>query len=222
MILSHRKAWRRLLRREAENAVVLEDDAHVGEGFAGLIAADWGVLGFDLIKLETMFGPVWIARRGVSAGRPRAAASRSGAPRRRRLSRQPRGRGNCSASTRALNEPVDHMMFGRRAIFEREVRVLQLCPAIVVQDNQHPDARRRRAMTTTLGEIGAARYSDTMMRAKPRGAARFAREAERLIQQVRRMLRFFLRCAASLCPGDEYARLRAESRPLAGAARVHG
>src|SRR5947209_5045362 len=68
LILSHRKAWRRLLRSAADHAVVLEDDAHLGDGFADLLGADWSGVEFDLVKLETMLQRVWLARRGVRLG----------------------------------------------------------------------------------------------------------------------------------------------------------
>ena len=48
LILSHRKAWRRFLQTNSEFAAVLEDDAHIGEGFAALLAADWRGSSFDV------------------------------------------------------------------------------------------------------------------------------------------------------------------------------
>jgi glycosyl transferase, family 25 len=191
LVLSHRRVWRRFLRGEAEFAAVLEDDAHIGEGFCELLASDWRERDFDVAKLETIRSPAWISKRGARLcdralhtlgaehfGTAGYVVSRSGAQKLLRL-------------TRALNEPLDHMMFGRRAVFERRLRVLQLLPAVIVQDVHHPDPALRRAMTTTLGEAGAARFADTATRAKPRGFARLGREADRLIQQARRALRFW-------------------------------
>jgi glycosyl transferase family 25 len=191
LILSHRRVWRSFLRGRADFVVVLEDDAHVGEGFRELLASDWRHCDFDVAKLETICSPAWISKRGAQVcdralhalgaehfGTAGYVVSRDGAQKLVRL-------------TRALNQPLDHMMFGRQAVFERRLRVLQLVPAVIVQDVHHPDPTLRRAMTTTLGEAGAARFADTAARAKPRGFARVEREADRLIQQARRALRFW-------------------------------
>jgi glycosyl transferase family 25 len=189
LILSHRKAWRRLLAGGADYAVVLEDDTHVGEGFSALLSADWGRLSFDLVKLETSFDRVWIARRGLPLGdrtlrrlgaEHLCAAgyliSRSGA--RAML-----------AATHPLAEPVDHSLFGREAIFGGRARAYQLYPAIVVQDNLHPDRSARREIATTLHEGDRAKLAEAARRAKPRGLARLAREAKRLAEQAHRMAR---------------------------------
>jgi glycosyl transferase family 25 len=186
LILSHRKAWRRLLAGAAEYAVVLEDDTHIGENFAAVLDFDWSSFRFDLVKLETSFDRVWLARRGAAIddrtlrrlGAEHLCAagylvSRAGA---RKL----------LEATRALSEPVDHALFGRSAIFEGRVVAYQLDPAIVVQDNLHPDASARRGIATTLHENDRARLAEAAKRRKPRGLARLAREAGRLVEQLRR------------------------------------
>jgi glycosyl transferase, family 25 len=191
VILSHRRVWRRFLRADVNLAAVLEDDAHIGAGFHELLVTDWRAGDFDVAKLETIGSPAWISKRGAQLcdralhvlgaehfGTAGYVVSRDGAQKLLRL-------------TRPLDEPLDHMMFGRSAVFERRLRVLQLVPAVVVQDVHHPEIAHRRKMTTTLGEAGAARFGDTAARTKPHGVARFAREADRLVQQARRALRFW-------------------------------
>jgi len=69
--------------------------------------------------------------------------------------------------------------------------VLQLVPAIVVQDNIHPEPAARRELSTTLHDSDRARLAEVARRAKPRGWARLARETARLVEQARRALRFF-------------------------------
>jgi glycosyl transferase family 25 len=95
------------------------------------------------------------------------------------------------ALTRPLAECADQTMFGRAAVLEDRVVAYQLDPAIVVQDNVHPDARARLGIVTTLHESDRARLAEAARRAKPRGLARLKREAERLIQQARQTLWFF-------------------------------
>ena len=182
LILSHRKAWRKLLAGRDNFAVVLEDDVHVGEGFAALITSDWAGLAFDVIKLETMFHRTLVSRGGVRlrdrvlhrlrsehVGAAGYVISRDGA---RKLLQ----------STRRLDEPVDQTIFGGRAIRRGEIVAYQLVPAIVVQDNLRPGART--GLATTLHEPDRLAIAEAVRRAKPRGLARLTREAERLASQV--------------------------------------
>ena len=80
-------------------------------------------------------------------------------------------------------------MFGRRAIWEGEIRALQLVPAIAVQDTMHPDATARRALTSTLHEEDRKRFAARVKAEKPRGPERWRREARRLVDQIRRWIR---------------------------------
>ncbi len=191
LVLSHRKAWRRLLRSGAEFAVVLEDDAHVGEGFAALLAADWRGLALDIVKLESLFGRVWIARTGQSlAGRTvRRLGAEHLASAGYLVSRA--GARKFLTMTRALAEPVDHALFGREAIFSGRVRAYQLVPAIVAQDNLLPKHQARRGIATTLHEGDRQRLAASVKGAKPRGLPRLAREARRLYEQLRRITRLW-------------------------------
>ncbi|MDE3174644.1 MAG: glycosyltransferase family 25 protein, partial [Pseudomonadota bacterium] len=181
LILSHRKVWRRLLRGAADFAVVLEDDAHLGHDFAALLAADWGAHSFDAVKLETLFHRVWLTRRGAAQGA--RALHRLGSEHFGTagylVSRN--GARKMLALTRGLDQPVDHALFGRETIAARRLAVLQLVPAAVVQYNVHPDPAARRELATTLHESDRAKLAEAARRAKPRGWARLAREARRLV-----------------------------------------
>ncbi len=191
LILSHRKAWRRLLKSGAPFGVVLEDDVHLGENFATLLAADWSAHAFDAVKLETMFDLVWIARRGEQvAGRAlrRLGAEHLGAAG-YLISRA--GARKCLAMTRGLTEPVDQTLFGRAAIFEGRLRVLQLAPGAVVQDRLLPDPAGRREIATTLQEPDRQRLNEAARAARPRGVPRWLREAARVAAQARRVARLW-------------------------------
>jgi glycosyl transferase family 25 len=191
LILSHRKAWRRLLASGADFAVVLEDDAHAGEHFADLLRADWSAHAFDAVKLETMFDSVWMARRGPPlAGRElrRLGAEHLGAAG-YLVGRA--GAGKLLAMTRGLVEPVDQTLFGREAVFSGRVRVLQLTPAAIVQDRLLPDASARREIATTLQEPDRKRLAQAARSNKPRGLRRLAREMARVLAQGRRVARLW-------------------------------
>jgi glycosyl transferase, family 25 len=190
LILSHRKVWRRFLRSRAEFAVVLEDDAHFGEGLAALIASDWSGFAFDIVKLETTLSRVWLARRGIAMsgrllrrigaehlGSGAYLVSRAGAAKFLKL-------------TRPLDVPVDHSLFGRDVIFERRVSAYQLDPAIALQDVLLPE-RARTGLVTTLQESDRARLALAAKRAQPRGLARIQRESRRLFEQARRAWRLW-------------------------------
>ena len=192
LILSHRKAWRKLLAGRDDFAVVLEDDVHLGEGFSALIASDWAGLAFDVIKLETMFHRILAARSGARLGdrtlhRLRSehvgaagyVISREGA---RKLLR----------STRRLDEPVDQTIFGRRAIRRGEIIAYQLVPAIVVQDNLRPAGRA--GLATTLHEPDRAALAEAARRVKPRGMQRLRREAARLGMRLADAARAWTTC----------------------------
>ena len=200
LILSHRKAWRRLLRSAAAHAAVLEDDAHVGEGFASLLDADWSGLAFDVVKLETMFHRVWLSRRGRPFGgrELRRLGAEHLASAGYVVSRA--GAAKLLRATRGLAEPVDHALFGRAAIFGGALVAYQLWPAIVVQDNLHPEAGARRGIATTLHERDRAGLAEAAREGKPRGAARLAREAARLVGQLRRALRLSLKMRRARAP----------------------
>jgi glycosyl transferase family 25 len=188
LILSHRKVWRRLLASGDPYALALEDDVHLGAGFAALLAADWSVHDFDAVKFETLFHRVWLARAGAPFAdrRLRRLGAEHLASAGYLVSRA--GAAKMLAMTRALDEPVDQTLFGRATLFERRLTVLQLDPAAVVQDNMRPG--KPAALGTTLHEQDRAALAQTARRDKPRGAARLARETERFMNQLRRWVRF--------------------------------
>jgi glycosyl transferase, family 25 len=187
LILSQRKVWRAFLKSGAEYAVVLEDDVHLGRGFKSTLDLDWSRWDFDVVKLETRLDNTWHSRRGEPAGERRL--HRLGAEHLAAggylINRA--GARKMLAATRPLAEAVDHTLFGRRAIGEGAVKALQLVPAIVVQDIVRDDIPRRRELATTLTDDERIRAA--AQREKPRGLARWRREARRLADQFRRWIR---------------------------------
>jgi glycosyl transferase family 25 len=185
LVISHRRAWRKLLSSGAAHAVVLEDDVHLGAGFADFLAVDFSRYAFDAIKLETWNSRVWISRRGKPIGRRRlhrlgyehfgAAAyvvSRAGAHK-------------LLSATRPIVEPVDVTLFGGPALFSKQISVLQLVPAIAIQDCSHPNSTSKRNLASTLHEDRARIKAEVKSR-KPRGFLRLEREVLRVSGQIRR------------------------------------
>ncbi len=189
LVLSHRKAWRKLLASGADHAVVLEDNVHLGEGFRETLALDWSRWDFDLVKLETMFDRVWLARCGRTAGERklhRLGGEHHGAA--AYLISRP-GAERMLASTRRLDAPVDVALFGRRAVSTRIVRALQLVPAIAVQDNVHRNADARAGLASTLHDSDRKAIAARRKRQKPTGLERLQKEARRLAEQAVRVIR---------------------------------
>jgi len=152
------------------------------------------------VKLETMSTRVWLARRGLGvAGRTlrRLGAEHLGAAG-YLISRA--GARKALALTRPLCECADQTLFGRGPIFEGAVVAYQLFPAIVVQDNVLPDAAARRGVATTLHESDRLALTAAAKRVKPGGLKRLAREAGRLYQQARRIVRLWPTMRRQLVP----------------------
>lgn len=188
LVMSHRRAWRRLLSGGAGSAVVLEDDVHLGVGFSDFLQLDFSQYAFDAIKLEKWSSPVWISRKKLPVlgrslhklgyehfGAAAYIVSRAGAAKLLR-------------ATQPIVEPVDVTLFGKRAMFNRELDVLQLAPALVIQDALHPDSAARRHFGSTLHEERAQLKALVKAR-KPRGLGRLKREVARLSDQFSRWIR---------------------------------
>jgi glycosyl transferase, family 25 len=68
-LLSHREAWRRVAEGDDPWAFVAEDDVHLARGAAALLAeAAWVPPGLALVKAETNFRPVELARETTPLG----------------------------------------------------------------------------------------------------------------------------------------------------------
>jgi glycosyl transferase, family 25 len=135
-IMSHRKAWRALLRSPAPHCVVFEDDIHIGHGFAALAAAlDAGGARFDIVKLESVGEPVLIDKgkgcdlagrqlcplRSANMGAAGYVVNRTAAA-------------ALLQSTRSLAVPIDWFMFADDYLWRNGLTVLQTVPGIVAQE----------------------------------------------------------------------------------------
>ena len=188
LTLSHRKIWRALLASAQTHAIVLEDDVRLGDGFAELPALDWSRWNFDFVKIETMFDPVWATRRGEAVGSRtlhRLGGEHHGSAA-YLVSRA--GALKALAATRPMNLPIDVAVMGRRVIESGAICAYQLSPAAAVQQYLAPDADPTAALASTLGASRGAKGGE-LRALKPKGLARAAREARRVVEQASRWLR---------------------------------
>ncbi|KQW77248.1 hypothetical protein ASC89_18815 [Devosia sp. Root413D1] len=148
-VMSHEKAWRHMLDAGNEFALILEDDAVMGDGLKAFLEPAFSSdLRPDLVKLETMYERVRLGRA------VRTVAGRFGV---RQLLASHMGAAayiiSASMARRALADPrlprmsVDRYMFSRGGPIIPHRRLFQVDPAPVVQlehyrGNKPADAER--------------------------------------------------------------------------------
>ena len=185
LVASHRMAWRRLLSSTADHAVVLEDDVYLGEGFRKFLDLDFTQTPFHALKLETWNSLVWVSRKSQPiCGRQLhllgyehfgAAAyiiSREGA-------------GKLLTKTKPIIEPVDVTLFGGPSVSKRELTILQLIPAIAIQECNRGELAFGPKLASTLHD-GRLKMKIAARARKPRGYARVRREVMRIWGQLSR------------------------------------
>jgi glycosyl transferase, family 25 len=135
-IMSHRKAWRALLRSSAPHCVVFEDDIHIGHGFAALAAAlDAGAATFDIVKLESVGERVLIDKgKGYNVGGRRLCPLRSAYMGAAGYVVNRKAAAALLQSTRSLAVPIDWYMFADNYLTSNRHTVLQTVPGIVAQE----------------------------------------------------------------------------------------
>jgi glycosyl transferase, family 25 len=186
--LSHRKVWRRLLRSEANHAIVLEDDVRLSGGMRDLVGLDWSFWDFDLVKFETMLDFVWVSRLGDPAGERKLhqlGAEHHGTAA-YLISRN--GARKMLAASREFREGIDFTMFGRRAIESGLVKALQLTPAVAIQQHLRPEENSANNLPSTLADLRERRGS-RYRRSRVGTREKICHEAHRLVDQFRRFIR---------------------------------
>lgn len=151
-LLSHYEVWKLIAAGEERYAAVFEDDLHVDPRLARLIK-DRSALppDADLVKLETVSLPVWLARREL----PGPADTRFAAIRSLHY--------GCGAyivsrdtaallvrSIGAFDLPPDDVMWGIDHPLCRKLRRYQVLPALVAQDIILPAEQRTPALASSL------------------------------------------------------------------------
>jgi glycosyl transferase family 25 len=136
-LMSHRAAWERLLASDELNCCILEDDVLLAPEFASIVRADrdWAAIAFDVAKIETLKRRVWLDRRGQSfqAGY-KLSRLRSSHPGAAGYIVSRRGAQRLLALTAYMDRPVDDILFDDNSILSRQLDVLQLRPALCIQE----------------------------------------------------------------------------------------
>lgn len=174
--LSHRECWRRVVEDNLPYAAIFEDDLHIGEGAATILAAgDWVPGEADIIKIETMNRPAQIDKSpAASVGDRKLHRLRSTHMGAGGYIVTRKGAEKLLANSEVFQKPVDHFMFNTELPWAKSFTTFQLVPAICVQDfflDKH---------TAPLG-LGSDLHDERAM--KPRGLRKAWRELKRPVAQ---------------------------------------
>lgn len=185
-LLSHYEVWKLIAAGEERYAAVFEDDLHVDPRLARLIR-DRSALpsDADLVKLETVSLPVWLARREL----PGPADTRFAAIHSLHY--------GCGAyivsrdtaallvrSIGAFDLPPDDVMWGIDHPLCRKLRRYQVLPALVAQDIILPAEQRTPALASSL-EPARAEAAKVLEQLAPQRRSLFLRGVFKLGRMAR-------------------------------------
>lgn len=180
---SHRLAWRRLVDSGEPWLTVFEDDVRLASPIAPLLRAhDWIPSGTDLVKLETFEARTKVSPRGVAvAGTAlhRLHATHCGCAG-YVLSRRAAQR--LLKASEDFVRPVDIVMFDPDQAVCRSLRVVQMVPALCIQERFLADRGERPPQHQGL--IARSEVFDPPTRL--RGGAKYRHEARRILRQIGR------------------------------------
>lgn len=182
---SHRLAWRRLVESGEPWQAVFEDDAHLRPPITALLRADdWIPAGIDLVKLETFNVPVRLSVTGTSA---------HGVSLHRLRSPHLGSAGYIIARDYAADLlrrtedvgdftlPVDWALFGQGGRSCPKARVLQVVPALCIQEQWLAQAQGRPLLHESLIEHSHGRQDRPILSDREK----YRREAARIGRQIR-------------------------------------
>lgn len=202
-IMSHRKAWRALLRSSAPHCMVFEDDIHIGHGMAAFVAAlDAGAATFDIVKLESVGERVLIDQ-----GHCCNVAGRQLCPLRSAYMGAAGyvvNRKTAAAllqSTRSLAVPIDWFMFADDYLARNGHKVLQTVPGIVAQEEH----LRRLGSGGELRSCRPARLAGSDRKVKRTPMEKAVHEALRPLRQLAAALARYRRMRVE--PGLRWGRI---------------
>jgi len=181
-LLSHRVVWRHIVDGPEPWAFVAEDDVHLSPDIAKFLGSpEWIPAGAELIKAETnlrrqeLSKKVWASPFGHELRQLRSNHYCSGGY---FVSRQ--GAARLLAFTDTHVEQADVILFSPDLGIMRQTPVLQMAPALCLQDMYLDEARQDRRLASL---IDAPRVSGRKSRSMSR-AAKLWREARRVGRQI--------------------------------------
>lgn len=175
--LSHRECWRRIVDEGLPYAAIFEDDIHLGIDAAALLRnGDWIPAAADIVKIETKLQYARVDRISVGKIGDRTL---------NRMRSKHAGAGGyiltrgCAEKllrmSNFISSPVDQFMFNTELPSAASLALVQLLPAVCVQD--YVD----RKPVPTIG-LGSDLHDERRL-PKPRGAGKLWRLVERPIRK---------------------------------------
>jgi glycosyl transferase, family 25 len=175
-IISHRRAWRSILRSTAERSAVFEDDLRAGRDLKSLLdELDTGCIPFDLVKLETFNHKVVLGAQTLRcSGRElRPLLSTHWGSGAYVINR--RAASALLRVTATLAGPIDYLLFDKGSLKSNGLTVLQMIPAAVIQE--------KIANPSPSGELKTT-FLERASTPKPKGRRKIAREITRPFRQL--------------------------------------
>jgi glycosyl transferase family 25 len=180
---SHRLAWKSLVESGESWLVVFEDDVVLAPAIAPLLLShDWIPEGVDVVKLETFEARTKVAPKGLPVPgtvlhRLRATHCGSAGY---VLSRQTAEW--LLKNSESYSRPVDIFLFDVEQPSARNLHIVQMVPALCIQERFLADRAERRPQYEGL--ISRSEVAEPLQR--PRGFAKWRQEADRVFRQIRR------------------------------------
>lgn len=207
-LLSHRKVWQLVADGPEEWAFIAEDDIHLSAEAPKFLSDDsWIPPGADIVRAETDMRIQEMSYElvGTASGRQLRALK----------SKQLGSAGYfiCrSASDKLIShtnthvEPVDVVLFALHAGLLRELRVLQLVPALCVQDMWHPDSVPNATLVSQIAVGRLEFHRGDNRSARRRGRAKLSYETQRVFWQLYEMCKrpLFGLCRISIWTKVQY------------------
>jgi glycosyl transferase, family 25 len=181
--LSHRRAWEEIVASGLKWGTVFEDDVHIGADAANILRDfSWIPVDADIVKLETTLRPVTLSiesRAAPGNGRNlQRLWSRHGGTAGYVISRQCCVR--LLADSQKPHDPLDQYMFNPVSSIFKHLHILQLSPALCVQDENYLGGSENSLKSTLHDERNLN---------KPKGLKKIMREIIRPVARFRERVR---------------------------------
>ncbi len=162
--LSHKRCWELLLQGNAPAAAIFEDDVHIADGIAEILAdASWIPRGADIVRLETWRRKMALHREpDANVHGRRVYRFHSGTYGTAGYIMTRRAAEKALAAWPKVTRAVDGFLFDPRLEFARGLALYQFDPAPCIQDMRFPGEQQR--FISTIGERTAVGFVPTLRR----------------------------------------------------------